>query len=121
MRHVEHVEPAVAVEVAGEGQEVVRVAVGIDGHGRVDFVLDLEVGAFVPIGPGHHVELAIVVEVAAVGPFAEELVAERDLFERGQGFFIVGPANQRQGDHGQPEGEKAIHGRYSFKARDLGG
>ena len=111
-RHVEHVQPAVAVEVADEGQEVVRVAVGIKGLGRIDLVLLLEVGALVPVGPGHHVQLAVIVEVAVVGPFAEELFAEREFLERGKGFF--GLANQRQSDDGQPNGENAVHGGYSL-------
>lgn len=79
--HLEHVQPAITVEIAREREEVVRVAVRIDRFGLVDFVPHLEVGPLEPPGSGDDVYFAVVVEIAYIRPFAVELVGEDDLLE----------------------------------------
>ena len=73
--------PAVAVEVAGEGQEVVRIVLRIEGLPRPILVPLLEIRAFEPERAGDDVHLAVAVEVAVVGALGVELVGEAQLLE----------------------------------------
>ena len=91
----EDVEPAVVIEIVGEGEKVVRVgivgtvsafetgenffgAVGFlmfeRGIGGIKFVAIGEVGSFVPIRPGDNVINPIVIEIPKGRAFSPELV-----------------------------------------------
>ena len=57
--HLEHVRPAVAVEVAGVREEVLRVALGVVRLDGVDLEFLLEIRAGLPVGRGDDVHLAV--------------------------------------------------------------
>src|SRR5665213_141414 len=86
--------PFVVLEAAGEGEEVVRIlSIWIEfGLGLHVLMAFLEIRPFVPVRPGDHVGLAVVIKVAEGGAFAEEFVGERDLFplDFGAGFGAWG-------------------------------
>ena len=109
--HVEHVGPAVAVEIARVGEEIVGVAVRIVGLGLVNLVADLEIGPLVPIRPGHDVQLAVLVEIGVIGPFGVELVAEHQLFE-GRQRRLRPTHGRAQRQHGQAQNQFS-HGMVS--------
>src|SRR6185503_20429751 len=73
----EHVDPAVAVEVAREGEEVVRVSARIEALRRIDLALRREVWAAVPVRPGDHVGESVAIEIGEARALAQEVGAER--------------------------------------------
>lgn len=108
----EDVVPAVGVEVVGEREEVVGVAEGVEGLGRVVLVPLLELRAREPERPGDDVGRAILVEVADAGPLGEEplvepLLRERDPL-RGGG---LGAAGRGRGQDREQRGSGSAGGR----------
>src|SRR5262249_28682923 len=78
----QYVGTSIAVEVANELEEVVRVAVGVEGDGRVDLVLLRERGPFVPVRAAHDVGDAIAVEVAVARALGQKFRGQDYLPER---------------------------------------
>lgn len=106
---VNNIRPAIAIDVEGEGEEVVgvfvllaegafeagdgdRFAGGVGGFegmvGGTIFVADFEIRAFIPKGAGGDVHVAVVVEIRVVGAFAPELVGQLDFAEGWK--FVLG-------------------------------
>ena len=69
----EDVEPAVAVDVADAGHEVVGVLVGVEILGGVDLVAFLEFRSGIPVGAVDGVAVAILVDVADPGRLGMKL------------------------------------------------
>ena len=76
-----HVEPAVAVDVGHEGDEVVGVFVRVEILRGVNLVPRLEVGAGVPEGAIDGIDMAVVVDVANAGALGVKVFRELDLRE----------------------------------------
>ena len=76
-----HVEPAVAVDVGHEGDEVVGVFVRVEILRGVNLVPRLEVGAGVPEGAIDGIDMAVVVDVANAGALGVKVFRELNLRE----------------------------------------
>ena len=76
------VEPAVRVEIVGPRKEVVRVAFGPEGPGRIELVALAELRPPIPIRSCDHVAGPVAVEVSEARALARELRRELHALER---------------------------------------
>lgn len=138
--------PAVAVQVMGEGEEVVGVGVvraqpafearhllvlpvgGLAREGRFArrrsarggrvFVARFEIRAGIPIGAGDHVQLAVAVDVRYMCPLAPKLVGEPELLPGMQRVVRGGRGGERH-SQGQTS-EKLVHVRHPLAWHSAG-
>ncbi len=112
----EDVRPAVPVDVVGEREKVVGVALHLEGLRRVVGVSLLERGPLVPVGTRDEVRVAVLVEVREVGALAVELLRELTGLEGVEGALLrlgrrrdrgngsEGHGTGKRGEAGKPHG-----------------
>ena len=91
------IDAAVAIDIVREREEIVGVAVWVEGLGFVEGMPLRKRRAFVPVRSGHEVDVAIAVEVARRRTLGEKPVVELLRGERDDGGLFSRDRPQRRG------------------------
>jgi len=114
----QNVRQAVAVDVLDVREKVVGIAVRVERFGGINLVASIKIRSRIPMGTRNDIDVAVVVDIACRGSFAEKYITQLLCFPRNLSSLLFCPAGRQVAHRDQdrdPPGKTCRCGDVAFE------